>query len=457
MFAMHSFSFARVTTENGFRRVSSLSSWFETVVLQRPNPFVKHIQESTKIPSQMLIPWKDVRPVHADKASAIILKDFQENLSKLQPPTTPESILELQAEWSSLYRPVSYYEQILSILAIGTEPPPVQTQWELAHASFTRHAREIWDRAVTEKESSVVTKWFEQETRDDGIAATPQLKRWWKYWQNKSGATLSKEKHAEWSKWHSALSGIRDDWMDMKPSQSRQWLPLLYSHIGSQQAMARDVWGYKHVAEYAGTLRYAQESLIVSLNEAVVEKIVPRVMLATEKKQDPRLKNLLKEKIFSLEAVLVVLQQLYADVFRVKLTWSDNSGKAWHPDVRSLQVSFTEDGGADTKNDKSKLVYLDLFARVGKPQVSAAIPLSSVATVVSLNLESPVWDTDTVFMTFEEVIELFHEMGHVLQQLSPAEISTIGANPSWPVDWVELLPKVRACRLLLVHVSLYNF
>ena len=427
------------------RRALSISLWFEENVLGRPNPFLQHLPKASDSDYTFSLPWKSLKPNHADKASTEILKDLQEGLSTLDDSPSPKSLSELQSKWFAWQAPSSTYGQCLTVLALSAYPPSVQVQWESAYKSWTRQKFDVSKNVLTTTSDapSVVPKWFDPELlmQNDQTSGTLQQQRWFKYWQLETGATLSSEQRDVWSKWQTALSNIRDHWMDVKPSQSREWLPLLYSHIGSRQALAKDVWGAKNAAEQALGLRYGQASFISHLHEAVSEKLEPLVMLGIEQPQDRRVKNLLRERIFVMEAVEFVLEKLCADVFGLQITWSKQPADAWHTDVRTLHISSGKDSEGTSEPVKESLVYLDLFERDGKARLSATVPLSPGTTVVSMNLKPPIWDTDPVLMSFEDLLDFFHEMGHVLQQFAASDTGDMGIQPSFPLDWAEVLPK----------------
>ena len=435
------------------REMSSLTAWVEEHVWQRPNPFLEYIESSllaTKsekgeekihnnnidtTPAVILPPWDRMQPHHSNKATTKVIQEYEQNLQSLS--SSLNNYEDLRAAWTTVQLPVTFYQQALSVLALAADPPAVQVQWQAAHAQFTHEATRVWQQTVVQDPNAAVAQSFGSVAGFDSnsssdTATNPQEERWLRFWQEQTGANSSNNRD-DWIRWQTALHDIRSSWMDVKPSQSRTWLPLVYSYIGSRQALARDVYGYDHAGAHALALRHAEPSHIPALHQHVSEKIVPHIMLATEQPFDPRIKPLTKERNVSLEAVMVVLQQLFADVFGFQLTYSNDPAQAWHPDVRQIQIMST-DGSTTTT------VYLDLFARPGKANLAATIPVAPGITVLSLNLEAPVWDTDPVLMSWENLLDLFHEMGHVLQQ--HAQQPSL-VDPSWPIDWAEVLPKVR--------------
>lgn len=483
----------------GRRHLSSLSfaAWMEEKVLQRQNPFLQHVEvlqeqqeqkeQSESSPSTSktaeggtlhrqltrlrLPPWDKYQPHHAKKATSAVLETFSKDLQSLASNTpSSSSITDLQEAWNQVQQPVVFVQQSLSVLALAADPPSVQVQWQMANEAFLREYASMWQENVIDANDGLASLFGKasMDTASSASLSSPsassscsspqQQQRWLQYWQEQTGATLLNNRHDEWRRWQLALSEIRQAWPQIKPQQSRSWLPLLYSYIGSRQALSRNVWHCENAAAHSLQLRFAQdESQIVALHEAVRERVIPHVMTASslmeeQQQRDPRIKQLLKQRTIALDAALLVLEQVCRDVFGVTTTWSRDAattGKTWHSDVRMLHLSklHTNKGNhVDHDNNQSTTylgsVYFDFFARPGKAKASATVPLVNSLTttipsvrVVSLQFEAPVWDTDPVHLSWENLLDLFHEVGHVLQLANP--------DPTWPADWAEVLPKVR--------------
>lgn len=440
----------------------------EETVLQRPNPFLDDDKSSPE-----RIPWRRMKPHHAPKARQRVLADYQAALQST-PDEDITTLSRLQSHWQNdVQGPVNFVQQTLTVMSLtGAVAPAEFVAWQSAFRAWQTQRAAVWQRGVVGEEADegpAVTRWLfhnvpdnalndEDEDTDD---ASLRQRQWLRYWQRQTGATLldtateqQRRRAACWRQWTTALYDVAQAWHESTPSpkQSRTWLPLLYGHLGSTQALAREAWQQPHALQHALQMQFARYEHIVHLLEAVETRVVPHVALASEAaaRQPPPASQsrqqppppLTRRRMVTLDAAMMILQQICVDVFNVKLTWHDKgktkaSATAWHPDVTCLTVS-TLGGDDDDGDEDGSTVYLDLLARPGsKTTMSAMIPVTPRVSVVSLALEPPVWDTDATLLSFYQVLELFHEVGHVLQHHCGG-----GADPSWPADWAEVLPHV---------------
>jgi hypothetical protein len=345
--------------------------------------------------------------------------------------------------------------QCFQVLTLAGEPRDVHVQWQSVQRTWQAQQAAVWQALVVEADVHE-----EEEDDDDAVTGTPALdnsggvattgssQQSVRYWQDQTGAGLDTQQRQTWRQWQSSLRKIQETWMEEIHSvqQSRTWLPLLYSHLGCRQALVREVSGRPNAAVHALAHRHATPAHVTDLLSAVRENVVPRLRtrahaaVSSATTTETPSSSLLTQKNVTLEAALLVLEQLCRDVFDLQLEWvsPDQAPGVWLPDVRVLHLYRVSD---DDKTDDSVYMgtcYFDFFARPGKAAVSCEIPVAPGVSVVSLPFQAPVWDSDPVLLSWLDLLEFFHEMGHVMQHYC----SSGGSDPSWPVDWAEVLPKV---------------
>ncbi|NYE22821.1 M3 family metallopeptidase [Pigmentiphaga litoralis] len=139
------------------------------------------------------------------------------------------------------------------------------------------------------------------------------------------------------------------------------------------------------------------------------------------------------KKYFTEPRVIAGLFEVVEKLFSVKLETVD--APKWHPTVRPVRIS--RDG---------KLVghlYFDLYARSGK-QGGAWVDLDRNRRLRNERVQTPVGFLTCNFaapgenrpslLTHDDVITLFHEMGHALH-LVLSEVDELGASPFSSVEW----------------------
>ena len=145
---------------------------------------------------------------------------------------------------------------------------------------------------------------------------------------------------------------------------------------------------------------------------------------------------------FELNNVLQKLFNLSSTLFDVYVEEEMNSNivRGWDKDVRLFHVY---DGINYVKNkedgEKKQIAsfYLDPYRRLNKESGEYVIPIvynSSTMNIpivaMSLNIRPPVWDDSPIKLHFNDVIHLFHEFGHVLQNLLAQGAQTIEEDES---------------------------
>ena len=161
----------------------------------------------------------------------------------------------------------------------------------------------------------------------------------------------------------------------------------------------------------------------------------------------------------TLDGALEFLSQLVKSVFAIDLI-RDDTVQTWASEGRLYHVF-------DMENDNQHLgsFFLDPFKRNGKTDRPCVVPIysrgginGSAVPVVAmlLQMEMPPWDSDPPVMTWTDLKHLFHEMGHVLQDLlAKSPYGTLLGPHYMPRDALEILPYFME-QWLLERTTLYG-
>jgi len=230
--------------------------------------------------------------------------------------------------------------------------------------------------------------------------------------------------------------------------------PALFAEIVELRARMAELYGYESFADYrlaslmAGTPRGAEEFLQYLYDEIADKQDMEKQLLLELKRQDtgdaqatlerwdiPFYENLYAEvnfqldlssmkKYFEMERVLQGMFDLFEDVLDIQIFELDSSEtRLWSDSVRLYEVY---DGSTD---EPLGLFYFDPYPRAGKANYYGMWPvaLRNRSANGELHLPSVLlvgnWaepDSENnipSLLTFDDLVNLFHEFGHVLHGL----------------------------------------
>ncbi len=144
---------------------------------------------------------------------------------------------------------------------------------------------------------------------------------------------------------------------------------------------------------------------------------------------------------FALPQVLDGLFSIIKKLFSVEFSKVENTDK-WHPDVDVFAI---------TTNRKKVIgyCYLDLFARANKREGAWMDECAARRKISNKNIQKPIafvtcnftpaTDPNKILLNHDEVITLFHEMGHALQHLlTEMDYLDVSGTAGIPWDAVEI-------------------
>jgi oligopeptidase A len=152
------------------------------------------------------------------------------------------------------------------------------------------------------------------------------------------------------------------------------------------------------------------------------------------------------KQYFTEPRVIAGLFEVVERLFGVRL--ETVQAPTWHESVRVVRIARAADSAAGKTGDTVGHLYFDLYARAGK-QSGAWVDLDRSRRLrhgkvqrpigfLTCNFAPPNQDKPSL-LTHDDVITLFHEMGHALHVVL-SEVDELGASPFASVEWdaVEL-------------------
>jgi len=147
------------------------------------------------------------------------------------------------------------------------------------------------------------------------------------------------------------------------------------------------------------------------------------------------------KQYFTEPRVIAGLFEVVERLFGVRLETVD--APTWHASVRVVRIVRAVDSDAGKTGDTIGHLYFDLYARAGK-QSGAWVDSDRARRLrhgtvqrpigfLTCNFAPPNGDKPSL-LTHDDVITLFHEMGHALH-LVLSEVDELGASPFASVEW----------------------
>jgi Peptidase family M3 len=287
---------------------------------------------------------------------------------------------------------------------------------------------------------------------------------------------LQKKQAAEYPEIHNALAAMQNDILLTEATvASPRTLALVYNYVGLRTEQAK-ACNFPTIADEVFATRAAAANVddVRMLHDSVWEHLQPALegILGKRKSKDElelesflgsnsghkqsnkkiipperidELTMLRLEQHVTLDGALLFLSKLSEDLLGVSFHEDKHKLGAWDKDVRVFNTYDEKDGKVCLGT-----FFLDPYQRHGKLDRSVTLPMvhrnvkQPPLVCMSLEIESPVWDTDPVRLTWEQCESLFHEYGHVLQfLLSKPTAGGILGPQKMPLDLSELVPKVR--------------
>jgi Zn-dependent oligopeptidase len=424
--------------------------------------------------------FSGIQPYHVAGAVQTVRQDYVDACAALHSDIDKASLQDLLQRMDALQASVNSLRQISSLLWLLSSDASQKAEWR-----FALNALNVFDSSsspgdnvslVEEDEilySSLKSR-MEGDQDSDGDLQWA-AKDWIRTYEHRTGNHLSDKNREEYRMLESGMKGVEENFQNSSSStrtsalQQKELLGDMYNFIGIRNRQA-ELLGYPNYAEQIMESHMATLDQVQTLHEKVAERVIPLLNVetgntaldaylspsgpgpkqnqgppGTKKRSDHATMIQLHEHV-TLDGALFFLSRLSQDLFGVAVEEDgDSLNLGWHSDVRLFHL-------LDENNDKKHLgsFYLDPYKRTGKLDRALTSPLLARSTVgvpivaLSLAIEPPTWDTQSVPMTWDDVESLFHEYGHVFQFLiARSSMGALLGPQNMPFDLSEFLPKVR--------------
>lgn len=152
---------------------------------------------------------------------------------------------------------------------------------------------------------------------------------------------------------------------------------------------------------------------------------------------------------FELNLIIDGLFDVVRRLFGIVIKPADDKVEVWHPDVKCYNV-YNE----GELEDDIATIYIDFYERplekeegsfhlslLERSQTTSGRKIKPLSCIL-LNISQPMWETDSSLLRFNDVVDIFHEFGHCLQNiLSNQDISFISGTVSVEFDATEFPAK----------------
>ena len=219
-----------------------------------------------------------------------------------------------------------------------------------------------------------------------------------------------------------------------------------------------------HCLEYLKPRDNADEKEKFAVLEQYLKKSGPKTETkkVIEPHEQDRRDQIRLEHYVTLDGAMVFLCRLVKSLFNIEIV-RDETVDGWRADVQLFHVFDHESNSTGQGPQHLGSFYVDPFKRGGKIDRPCVMPISSrgidgTVPVVAmlLQMEPPPWDTEPPFMTWTDIKHLFHETGHVLQNMFPqSRCGTLMGPHYMPRDASEILPLFME-HWLLERTTLYG-
>ena len=196
---------------------------------------------------------------------------------------------------------------------------------------------------------------------------------------------------------------------------------MMYQIVTLQQHLSK-LLGYASYAEYSLDLHNAMANSTTEIEALyhLFEQVGAVEKFGSDDFQSKYL-DLLSENneqktVFELESALQSLFDLCRDIFGVNVKEQAENVNGWHRDVRLFHIF--EDG-----KERIASFYLDPYRRQHKDLGCFVAPLqyknndSIPIVALSMDMRAPMWDDAPVELELKNVVNLYHEFGHLLEHV----------------------------------------
>ena len=396
------------------------------------NPLIEALStQSSSEKNQIYINYSNMKPNHVKEGAAELQSNYETELKKFEESIDEGTAYEdFITELERITRPLTILQNNISLLSCVKRNADFDNA--LHEASETINFKHEFSATIRDALLQFEKRFEDKEEEAESLRAIQYLLR--KHRLNGS-MTGDKEIMQQAAAIQDRLASTQSQFLKRSSMtveengqvvSPKELLPMMYEIVALQQHLAK-LMGYESYADYS--LDY-HNAMAKNPNEIkaihdMFEQLGAVQKFSNDDFQSAHLDLISKESDYNLEEyfelgnVLSGLFDLCSALFGIKIEEQKNGVNGWHRDVRCFHV-FNQ--GDETMAPIASF-YLDPYRRQHKDLGCFMTPLqysnegSIPVGAVSLDVRPPMWDDAQVEIKVQNVVDIFHEFGHLFQHL----------------------------------------
>jgi Zn-dependent oligopeptidase len=400
-------------------------------VFSSSNPLIDGIANS----NINLLDFSSVKPHHYPKAAAHFQSIYTQDLKDLEETLVNDTITieynQLIPKLEQINRPLTTLKNLITLMSSVNKDPKVQNDLHEANSiiQMNHEKSNIIFKALLDLEHSF------KEQKDNSsleqIRTVQMLLRPYRW----NGTSLDNEEaQAQVQAITKTLMGVEAKFLQRssltmeehgKIAPLQELVQSMYQILTLKKHLAT-LLGYAHHGAYSldrhGAMAESTDQ-IKALHQEFASMAVEK--FSSDEFQSSVL-DMLNEfsleqlnEYFEMNSVLRVLFDLLDDMFQIKIV-EEKFNKGWSRDVRLFHIyKKDEDEGPMAS------FYIDPYRRLFKEQGCFVTPLQyrnhscRPILAVCFDFKAPTWDEDPCRLDLSDVVNTFHEFGHLIQHAVP--------------------------------------
>jgi Zn-dependent oligopeptidase len=444
-------------------------------------PDFRYVKAHQAIPTYKVIAETLTRDLNAFASTLPTDQEARSDKNSMQ------TLKQYLAQLDSIYAPIRAFMETVILLDDAVETPESKADYEAVYNQFDYALPRLVDTAIIHSIQTLVSL---IKIKYDGDDSNHSLKNdretmealraadfiLWKHARTTGSEIVDDQEQATFASYAAALERAADAILESSEHEpvTKQTIGQMYQWIGLRNEMSK-LLGYPNFVQESFERRMATTQQVQALQETVRDRVLPHVyskpptasiiskdlnemltgarpagarpVSSTLVQDSNRLPDEFEQArlqdYVSLDGAMLFASQLCESLAGVTFARDEHKdGKGWDMEVQLYHAYRNKDEYLGS-------FYLDPCERHGKNQKAQAMflynrgPRFAPVVAVSTAIEPRTWDSDPIMLTFDDLRELLHEMGHVLDYLlAPIRYGSIaGPHESFPLDRAELVAR----------------
>ena len=397
------------------------------------NPLIDGLNTSSN--TTILLDFSSVKPHHYSKAAAhfqsIYMKDLKDLEKFLETDVNTMKYHQLIPKLEQISRPLTTLKNLITLMSSVNKDPKVLEDLHEANdiLQMNHEKSKIIYNALLNLKLSL--KEQEDKSSVEQIRTVEMLLRPYRW----NGTSLDNEEtRAQVGAISNKLMEIESRFLQRssltmeehgKIAPAQELLQSMYQILTLKKHLATFL-GYDHYAAYSLDRHNAMAKSIDEIKalhqvfaSMAVEKFSSDEFQSSvlDMLNDSTLEHL--NEYFDMNSVLSGLFDVLHDTFNINIV-EEKYNKGWNRDVRLFHMYKKDDN-----EEPIASFYMDPYRRLFKETGCFVMPLeyrnhsSRPILAVSFDFKAPIWDDDPCQLDISDVVNIFHEFGHLIQHALP--------------------------------------